>query len=92
MINVIIFSGRDSICRELTVEWLNENGIKFHNLFMREMGNIEKDSIIKRRLFEENIRGKYFIEYVLDDRLQVCRMWYSLGLTLLRVGDPDADF
>lgn len=90
--NVIIFSGRDSICRDITIEWLNENGVKFDNIFMRPEGNMEKDSIIKRRLFEENIRGKYYVDFVADDRLQVCRTWYQMGLQLLRVGDPDADF
>ena len=89
---VIIFSGRDSVCREETIKWLLDNGIQYSDLFMREEGNCEKDSYLKRRMFEENIRGKYFIEYVIDDRLQVCRMWHQLGLNLLRVGNPDANF
>lgn len=89
---VLIFSGRDAVCREETIEWLADNDVKYHKLFMRDEGNNEKDSIIKRRLFEENVRGKYYVDYVLDDRLSVCRMWHQLGLQLLRVGDPDADF
>ena len=36
----------------------------YDRLFMREEGNNEKDSIIKRRMFEQNIRGKYFVEDV----------------------------
>jgi predicted kinase len=90
--NVMVFSGRDAVCKQDTIDWLKENGIKYDGLFMREEGNNEKDSIIKRRMFEQNIRGKYFVEYVLDDRLSVCRMWHQMGLQLLRVGDPDADF
>lgn len=86
---VIIFSGRDSVCRQDTIEWLESNGIKYSQLFMREEGNFEKDAIIKRRLFEENIRGKFFIEYVLDDRNQVVRMWRDMGLTCLQVADGD---
>lgn len=89
---VIIFSGRDSVCKEETNTWLLKNGINYDMLLMREEGNQEKDSVIKRRMFEENIRGKFNIEYVLDDRLDVCRMWYSLGLNLFRVGDPDSNF
>lgn len=90
--SVIVFSGRDGVCRDLTIEWLRESNIKFDQLFMREAGNNEKDSIIKKRLFDENIRGKFKIDFVLDDRLSVCRMWHQLGLQLLRVGDPDSDF
>ena len=87
--NVIVVSGRDGICRNDTIEWLNDNEIKYNELYMRAEGNTEKDSIIKKRIFEENIRGKYFIEYVLDDRNQVVEMWRSLGLTCLQVADGD---
>ena len=86
---VIIFSGRDSVCRKETIQWLAENGIKYHSLFMRDEGNNEKDAIIKRRLFEDNVRGKYYIEYVLDDRNQVVEMWRNIGLTCLQVADGD---
>lgn len=87
--SVILFSGRDSVCRDETTLWLNENGIVYSELFMREKDNMEKDSIVKRRLFEEHIRGKYFIEYVLDDRNQVVEMWRNMGLTCLQVADGD---
>lgn len=86
---VIIFSGRDGICKNDTIQWLKDNEIDYQQLFMREAGNTEKDSIIKRRMFEENIRGKYFIEYVLDDRNQVVEMWRNMGLTCLQVADGD---
>lgn len=89
---VIIMSGRDSVCRDLTIQWLKVNNIKFDEIFMREQGNTEKDSIVKRRLFEQNVRGKYYVQYVLDDRISVCRGWFEMGLQLLRVGDPDVNF
>lgn len=84
---IIIFSGRDGVCYELTKEWLIENGIRFNFLHLREQGNFEKDSIIKRKLFEEHIRGKFYIEYVLDDRNQVVEMWRNIGLTCLQVAE-----
>ena len=86
---VIIFSGRDGICKQDTIEWLNDNGIRYDILYMRAEGNTEKDSIIKRRLFEEHVRGKYYIDYVLDDRNQVVKMWREMGLTCLQVADGD---
>ena len=84
---VIVMSGRDSVCRQQTMEWLEDNEIDYDFLFMREQGNTEKDSIIKRRLFDENVRGKYFVEYVLDDRNQVVEMWRNMGLMCLQVAD-----
>lgn len=87
--SVIIFSGRDGICKQDTIDWLHDNEIKYNYLFMRDIGNNEKDSIIKRRMFEQNIRGKYFVEYVLDDRNQVVEMWRNMGLVCLQVADGD---
>jgi len=83
---IFIFTGRDGCCLEDTRQWLLEKGVPFDNIFIRPAGNNEKDSIIKKRLFEENIRGKYFCELVLDDRDQVVKMWREdLGLTCLQV-------
>jgi len=86
LIDIILMSGRDGSCRELTEKWLNENFIPYHALFMRPAGNNEKDSIVKKRLFEQHIRGKYYVDFVLDDRDQVVNMWRKeLGLTCLQV-------
>ena len=65
---------------------------EFEHLFMRKTGDFRQDAVIKKEIYDQFIKDKYYIEFVLDDRLQVCRMWYDLGLTLLTVGDPDADF
>ena len=89
---IIFLSGRDEVCRNETFNWLDRYFKHSWKLFMRPVGNTEKDVVIKRRLYEEEVKPFYTVEYVIDDRLQVCRMWHELGLTLLRVGDPDADF
>jgi len=84
--STIIFTGRDGSCLKDTVEWLNDHLIAFDRIFIRPEGNTEKDAIIKRRLFEENIRGKYYVDFVVDDRDQVVDMWRrELGLTCLQV-------
>jgi hypothetical protein len=82
---VIIMSGRDGICRDKTIKWLEDNNIIYDMLFMRAEGDFRKDSIVKRELFDNNIKDKYYIEYVLDDRLQTVNMWRSIGLKCLQV-------
>ena len=82
-----IFSGRDSVFRKETEEWLQKYGIKYEGLFMRPENNMEKDSIIKARLFDENIRGKYNVAGVFDDRQQVVDMWRSMGITCFQVAE-----
>lgn len=89
---VILLSGRMDKFREVTEDWLTCNGVPFHQLHMRKTDDVRKDYLIKRELYGEHISGKYNVKFVIDDRLQVCRMWHELGLNLFRVGDPDAVF
>ena len=87
---IILFSGRDESCREETEKWLKKHKIKYIGLFMRPEGSWTKDAKIKKAMFEEYIRGKYFIDFVIDDRNQVVDMWRKeLGLTCLQVNYGD---
>ena len=56
---------------------------------MRRNGDSIPDAIIKMALFESYIRSKYDVEFVLDDRNQVVKMWRSLGLKCLQVQEGD---
>lgn len=89
---IIVFSGRDEICYVETFNWLERNEIPFDFLGMRPRGNFEKDAVIKKRLYESHVKGKYEVFAVIDDRLSVCKLWYELGLPLYRVGDPESNF
>jgi polynucleotide kinase len=86
---IILVSGRDEVCREETRKWLGKHDIPYVRLVMRPEGDIRKDSIVKRELFEKCIRPYYDIEFVLDDRNQVVDMWRSLGLKCLQVAEGD---
>jgi len=82
---IIIMSGREEKCREQTEEWLKNNGVPYYQLYMRTTGDNRKDSIVKRELYEEHIKDKYYVDFVLDDRNQVVDMWRELGLLCLQV-------
>lgn len=87
--SVVFVSGREEKYREATLQFMSTHNIKFIDLFMRETGDNRKDSIIKREIFEREIKGKYNVQFVLDDRNQVVELWRSLGLTCLQVADGD---
>lgn len=72
-----------------TEKWLRGNDITYGMLLMRPEGDIRKDSIVKREIFENYIRDYYNIQFVLDDRNQVVEMWRSLGLKCLQVAEGD---
>ena len=90
---IVFFSGRDAVCRPETTVWLNEH-FGWHRadyeLFMRPEQDNRKDSIIKQELFEQHILGRYYVEFVVDDRQQVVDMWRrTLGLTCVQVDYGD---
>ena len=72
---VILLSGREDKFREPTVRFLDKHQIGYDLLLMRTSNDFRKDNIIKRELFEGEIQGKYFVEFLLDDRNQVVDMW-----------------
>lgn len=87
---IFIFSGRDSICRDQTERWLRLNNITYYDgLFMRPESDQRKDSIIKQELYEANIKDKYNVLGIFDDRNQVVDMWRSLGLPCFQVAYGD---
>lgn len=86
---IIFLSGRDEAFREQTSNWMNHNLIVHGDLYMRPHDDRRDDSIVKRELFDKYIRGKYNIDFVLDDRTRVVDMWRSLGLTCFQVAEGD---
>jgi hypothetical protein len=82
---VIIFSGRDGICRPQTEQWLKDHNIHYNALYMRPAGNNEKDSIVKERMYRQYIEPYLDVQFILVDRDQVVKMWRDLGLTCLQV-------
>jgi predicted kinase len=82
---ILVTSGRDSICRSDTLLWLEAEDVPFDDLFMRTQDDRRKDSIVKRELFDANIRHNYNVRGVLDDRDSVVLLWRSLGLFCAQV-------
>lgn len=87
--DIIIVSGREEICRKETEEWLKNNNIFYEHLYMRKEKDYRDDTIIKKEIYEEHIKDKYNINFVIDDRPSVVQMWIDMGLFVINVNqDP----
>lgn len=98
--HIVFCSGRDDTYRDSTTAWIEEH-LELAprteeeepdwpvRLFMRPADDKRNDAIIKRELYEANIKGKYNVRFVLDDRDRVVEMWRSEGLTCLQVAPGD---
>jgi predicted kinase len=85
---VIFCSGRTAGCREVTEKWLREHvALPYEALHMRAVGDVRKDSIVKVEIFDREIRHRYDVVAVFDDRAQVVEAWRALGLTVFAVAD-----
>jgi predicted kinase len=82
---VIIVSGREDSCMDLTKEWLGFYNIPYDDIFMRKKDDFRKDSIIKKEIFENEINPKYNVLFVYDDRNQVVKTWRELGVKVFQV-------
>lgn len=89
---IVCMSGRDEVCREDTEAWLLQHGILFDELFMRKQGDMRKDTIVKEELFWNNVADNYNVQYAIDDRPSVVRLWLELQVPVLTVGNPYIEF
>lgn len=94
-LKIIFLSGRDDSCYEETRKWIEDQFkmTNFFDLHMRKTGDPRKDSIVKQEIFEKEIASKYNVRMVIDDRPQVVRMWYDIGIeNVMCVADPRIEF
>ena len=84
---MLMVSGREEKYRKLTEDWLHGNDLWPDHLYMRPNDDGRRDDIVKREIFDRYIRDYYNVQFVLDDRDRVVKMWRSLGLTCLQVAE-----
>lgn len=78
---IIIMSGLEDKYQENRENWYKAHGVPYDELYMRKAGDSRKDCIIKKELFDEHIRGKYFCFTVIEDREQMREMYTEMGLS-----------
>jgi predicted kinase len=86
--SVIFCSGRTDGCRDATKAWIDQHlRLPSYGLHMRAAGDMRRDSIVKMEIFDREIRDRWDVLGVFDDRRQVVDMWRALGLTVFQVAD-----
>lgn len=84
---VIILTGRSAEHKQVTVDWLKENGVDYDEIYTRAENDTREDSIIKEELFRKHVEPRFNVKFVLDDRNRVVNKWRELGLKCLQVAD-----
>lgn len=81
---LIIVTGRDESCREVTMQWLDDHWLHPTKLLMRPLDNYTSGEAMKKYLYETYIEGKYNVNFVVEDSSKVVAMYRNLGLTVLQ--------
>lgn len=90
---VFLLSGRDVKFKKQTLQFLNQHVPELkYDLVMRRTGDRRKDVVFKKEVYDRLIKGKYKLDFAVDDRLQVCRLWYSLGIFVFNVNQGLIEF
>lgn len=82
---VIFLSGRKGSFRPQTEAWLEKYEIPYDHLWMRDAADSRPDYQVKSDLYYKFISGRFYVEFVLDDRDQVVDLWRSIGLDCFQV-------
>lgn len=83
---LIILTGREDTpeVRKATEQWLENNWLHPDILLMRPAKSFTAGPICKKKLYEDNIKGKFYIPFVLEDNCKCVEMWRNEGLICLQ--------
>ena len=91
--DIIFVSGREEKYREPTLKFLSRYLLNDFPLLMRSDGDNRSDYIVKKEIYEQNIKDWHDVLFVLDDRnskkCPVVDMWREQGLTCFQVAEGD---
>ena len=86
--SILLVTGRPDNLMIDTVGWFKWNtNLKIGGLFFREKGDHRPDTEVKKELYETQIKDKFEVLGVFEDRDSVVKMWRSLGLKCFQVAE-----
>ncbi len=80
---ICLVSGRGDECAIATEDWLTKHAVLYDYIFMRRGGDYRADTLIKKEILDLLPKDK--IDFVIDDRPSVIRMWKENGLRVFPV-------
>lgn len=83
---LIILTGREDTpeIRKATEEWLENNFLHPDILLMRPAKSFIAGPVCKKKLYEDNVKDKFYIPFVLEDNAKCVAMWRDEGLICLQ--------
>jgi len=83
-IYIFIVTARPEKYRRETTDWLLRHNIRYHELLMSPGIEEQDNAQAKKYIYEKQIKDKYQVLFVVDDRQDVVKMWRKLGIVCLQ--------
>ena len=83
-IAILYVTGRPDTYCGVTLNWLRQHDCPINGLYMRKEKDNREDSVVKKEIYETQLKDNYDVLFCLEDRSQVVKMWRSLGLVCLQ--------
>jgi hypothetical protein len=83
---VFIVTGREGTPEIIaaTKKWLAKHDVVVDELFFRPVKDYSPGADCKKKIYEDNIKGKYNVQFVLEDNYKCVKMWREQGLVCLQ--------
>jgi hypothetical protein len=104
---VVYMSGRPNMCRDETTKWLlthmqplstndklvmRPDYLTDNNGDTSDIRDFRPDFVVKEELYWKHVEPFYDIQFAIDDRPQVLKMWHRLNIPTFAVGTPWLEF
>ena len=85
----VIVTGRPIKYAAKTNKWLTDKGIYADEVIYRSHKDFRNDDIVKKELYEDHLKDRYDVKFVVEDRDRVVKMWRSLGFTCFQCAEGE---
>lgn len=81
---ILIFTSRPSVIKKSTKQWLDDNGVNYHKLYMRpKKYHYIKDFELKEKMYNSFIDDKVYCAF--DDSDSIINLWSKLNIPTFKV-------
>ncbi len=87
--HILLVTGRGEEYEVATKLWLRKWGVSYDQIFFRPKKDNRNDSIIKKEIYDNEIKDLYDVTFAIDDRQRIVDMWRSIGITCLQCAKGD---
>lgn len=86
---ILIVTGREGTKEiiDATINWLINNNIPYDSIYLRPVKDYSPGAECKKEIYNNYIKGKYNVSFVLEDNKKCVNMWRSEGLICLQPND-----